>query len=154
MNDITTQVTTFDTQRTTLREELDGLESEKSKIMGEANDYNQAKSALDLEISDAMKQYEIDNTAIVASQNRLERIDIRLPEIKTELEAIENSRSGIVLEIQKIQNSLSEINEKKNNIAKNVENTNSQRNKVLAEQSEAAAKKSEIDEKLEHLENN
>ncbi|MBS1268032.1 MAG: Chromosome partition protein Smc [Nitrosopumilus sp.] len=151
LNDITTQVTTFDTQRTTLREELSSLESEKSKIMGEANDYNQAKSALDLEISDAMKQYEIDNTAIVASQNRLERIDIRLPEIKTELETIENSRSGIVLEIQKIQNSLSEINEKKNNIAKNVENTNSQRNKVLAEQSEAAAKKSEIDEKIRTL---
>jgi len=151
LNTLTTQITTSDTQRTTLRTELGTLESEKAKIMSVANDYNQAKSALDSEISEAMKQYEIDNTAITASQNRLERIDIRRPEIKSELNIIDNSRSEIVLEIQKIQSSLLEINEKKNNIVKNVENIDSQRNKVLAEQSEAAAKKSEIDEKIKTL---
>jgi len=151
LNTLTTQITTSDTQRTTLRTELGTLESEKAKIMSVANDYNPAKSALDSEISEAMKQYEIDNTAITASQNRLERIDIRRPEIKSELNIIDNSRSEIVLEIQKIQSSLLEINEKKNNIVKNVENIDSQRNKVLAEQSEAAAKKSEIDEKIKTL---
>jgi len=151
LNILNTQITTSKTQRTTLRTELGTLESEKSKLMSTAQDYNQAKSTLDSEISEAMKQYEIDKTAIIASQNRLERIDIRRPEIKKELEIIDTSRTEIVLQIQKIKKSLDEINEKENDIVKNVENIDSQRNKVLAEQSEAAAKKSEIDEKIKTL---
>ena len=37
-----------------------------------------------------MEQYEIDNSAISASKKRLEQIDNRIPEIKTELEEIKN----------------------------------------------------------------
>ena len=33
------------------------LETERSKLMGEANSYNQTKSALDIEIAAAMEQY-------------------------------------------------------------------------------------------------
>ena len=119
--------------------------------MGEANAYNQTKSALDSEIAAAMEQYEIDNSAISASQKRIERITTRIPELKMELESIDNARNDIDTQIQKIKESIQETNEKKNNIGKELELVDSQRQKVLSEQSEAAAKKSEIDEKIQTL---
>jgi chromosome segregation protein len=151
LHSLTTEVTTFDAERTTLRTEIGALDTEKSKLMGEANDYSQAKAALDVEMSSAMEQYEIDNSTISASKKRLERIDTRIPEIKTELEEIDGARNDIDTQIQKIKESIEEINLKKNNIYKDFELVDSQRQKVLAEQSEAATKKSEIDNKIKIL---
>ena len=151
LHQLKSEITTFDTQRTTLRTEIGALEQEKSKLMGEANAYNQTKSALDAEISSAMEQYEIDNSAISASQKRIERITVRIPELKSELDSIDVARGDIDIQIQKIKESINEINEKKNNIGKDLELVDSQRQKVLAEQSEVAAKKSEIDEKIKTL---
>ena len=103
LHQLTTKVTTFDGQRTVLRTEIGSLETEKSKLMGDANEYSQAKAALDAEMSSAMEQYEIDNTTISASKKRLERIDIRIPELKSELDDIVNARSDIDKQIQKNQ---------------------------------------------------
>jgi len=119
--------------------------------MGEADEYNQTKSTLDSEISSAMEQYEIDNSAISASQKRIERITVRIPELKSELDSIDVARSDIDTQIQKIKESINETNEKKNNIGKELELVDSQRQKVLTEQSEAAAKKSDIDNKIKNL---
>ena len=73
LNALNAEITTFRTQRDVLRGEIGALETEKTKLMAEANDYSQAKSALDVEISSAMEQYEIDNSAISASKKRLEQ---------------------------------------------------------------------------------
>ncbi len=151
LHTLTTEVTKFDEERSVLREEIESLETEKSKLMGEANAYNQTKSALDAEISSAMEQYEIDNSSISASKKRIERITARIPELKTELDLIDNARNDIDTQIQKIKDSIQETNEKKSNINKELELVDSQRQKVLAEQSEAASKKSEIDEKIKSL---
>jgi chromosome segregation protein len=151
LNTLTTEVTKFNEERSVLRTEIGSLESEKSQLMGEANAYNQTKSALDTEISSAMEQYEIDNSAISASAKRIERIGIRIPELRTELDSIDNARSDIDTQIQKIKESIQETNEKKNNIGTELELVDSQRQKVLTEQSDAAAKKSEIDEKIKTL---
>lgn len=148
---LTIDVTKFSEERTALRVEIESLEVEKSKLMGDANSYNQTKSALDVEIAAAMEQYEIHNSAISASQKRIERITIRIPELKIELESIDGARNNINIEIQKIKASIQETNEKKNNIGKELELVDSQRQKVLTEQSEAAAKKSGIDEKIQTL---
>jgi chromosome segregation protein len=151
LHTLTTEVTKFEEERTLLKTEIEVLQTEKSKLMGEANAYNQTKSALDSEIATAMEQYEIDNSAISASQKRIERITARIPELKMELESIDNARTNIDTQIQKIKESIQETNEKKNNIGKELEIVDSQRQKVLSEQSEAAAKKSEIDEKIKTL---
>jgi chromosome segregation protein len=151
LHNLTTEVTAFDGERTVLRTEINSLESEKSKLMGEADAYNQTKSALDTEISSAMEQYEIDNSAISASAKRIERINTRIPELRTELDSIDNARRDIDVQIQKIKESIQETNEKKNNIGTELELVDSQRQKVLTEQSEAAAKKSGIDEKIKTL---
>jgi chromosome segregation protein len=81
LHTITAEITTFDAERTPLKSEIDSLESEKVKILADANDYSREKATLDAEISSAMEQYEIDNTAISASKKRVEQIDNRIPEI-------------------------------------------------------------------------
>ena len=151
LHQLTTSVTTFDSQRTVLRTEIGSLETEKSKLMGVASEFNQAKNTLDLEISSALEQYEIDNTKISASKKRLERIDIRIPELQIELKEIDVVRSDIDIQIQKIKESILETTAKKNNLNKDAEGIDSQRNKILLEQSEVASKKSEIDGKIKTL---
>jgi len=119
LHTLTAEVTKFDEERAILRTEIESLETEKSKLMGEANSYNQTKSALDTEIAAAMEQYEIHNSAISASQKRIERITTRIPELKMELESINDARNNIDTQIQKIKESIQETTEKKNNIGNN-----------------------------------
>ncbi len=151
LHTLTAEMTKFDEERTLLRTDIESLEIEKSKLMGEANSYNQTKSALDAEIAAAMEQYEIHNSAISASRKRIERIIARIPELKMELNSIDDARNNINTKIQKIKESIMETNEKKNNIGKELELVDFQRQKVLTEQSEVAVKKSEIDKKIQTL---
>ena len=153
LNALNAEITKFAGERNALREEIATLETEKTKLMTEAHDYNQAKSALDVEISSAMEQYEIDNSAISASKKRLEQIDLRLPEIQTEIRAIDQARTDIDTQLQKIKISIDEIDLKKNKVNEDLKTIDSQRNKILTEQSEAASKKSEIDNKIKLLTN-
>ena len=151
LHGLTQEMTSLNDERTILKNEIGVLESEKSKLMAAANDYSQAKSALDAEISSAMEQYEIDNTAISASKKRLDQINGRIPQIKIELDEIDNARQDIDIQIQKIKDSIENTNEQKNKINADLELIDLDRNKILTEQSEAAAKKSEVDNKLKIL---
>ncbi|MEK6929181.1 MAG: AAA family ATPase, partial [Thermoproteota archaeon] len=150
-NKITSEIKKFDDERVMIRNEINVLESEKSKLMTTANDYSQAKAAIDSELSSAMEQYEIDNSAIVASTKRLQQIDFRIPEIKNEIEAIDLSRIEIESNILHSKESIDETNIKKNKINDDLEILDSERNKILTEQSVAASKKSEIDNKIKLL---
>ena len=150
-NKITSEITQFDNERTLLRNEINSIESEKSKLMSAAHDYSQAKSAIDSELSSAMEQYEIDNSAIVASTKRLQQIDNRFPEIKNEIQTIELSRNEIESDILDSKKEIDGINIKKQKINDDLEILDSERNKILTEQSEAASKKSEIDNKIKLL---
>ena len=145
------KITTFDGERSVLRVEISSLEIEKTQLMTKADDYSQAKSSLDVEISSAMEQYEIDNSAISASKKRLEQITSRIPEIKTEIAGIDKTRDDISVQILKIKESINETNLKKNKINDDLEIIDFQRNKILTEQSESASKKSEIDNKIKSL---
>ena len=153
LHGLTQEITSLNDERTILKGEMGVLESEKSKLMDAANDYTTAKSALDLEISSAMEQYEIDNTAITASGKRHEQIDKRTPQIKIELNEIDDARQDIDTQIQQIKDSIETTNEQKNKINDDLELIDLDRNKILTEQSEAAAKKSEVDNKLQLLNN-
>jgi chromosome segregation protein len=151
LHGFTTEITSLDDGRTALRAEIGVLESEKSTLMTAANDYSQAKATLDVEISSAMEQYEIDNSTISASKKRLEQINTRIPEIKTELDDILTARQDIDIQIKKMQDSIENTNVEKNKINSDLEIIDSERNKILTEQSEAAVKKSEIDNKIKTL---
>ncbi len=47
---ITSEIKQFDDERTMIRNEINLLEREKSKLMTAANDYSQAKSTIDSEL--------------------------------------------------------------------------------------------------------
>ena len=151
LHDITTETAKISDERNALRAEIGVLEDEKAKLMGKANDYSQSKASLDVEISSAMEQYEIDNSSISASKKRLSQIESRIPEIKTELQEIDDARHELDAQILKIKESIEETNIKKNTINDDLEIVDSERNRILTEQSEAAAKKSEIDDKIKSL---
>ena len=138
-------------ERDVLREKIGVLETEKTKLMSEANEYSQSKASLDTEISSAMEQFEVDNTAISASKKRLVQINSRVPQLKAELEEINNARKNISTQIIKIKESIEETNLKKNKINEDLKSVDTQRQKILSEQSEAASKKSKIDEKIKNL---
>ena len=151
LHGLTQEMTSLDSERTVLKGEIGALETEKSTLMTVANDYSQAKASLDVEISSAMEQYEIANSVMSASKKRLEQINTRIPEIKIELDDIIIVRQDIDVQIQKIKDSIEYTNEQKNKINTDLEIIDLERNKILTEQSEAAAKKFEVDNKIKTL---
>ncbi|MFB5613514.1 MAG: AAA family ATPase [Candidatus Nitrosomaritimum yanchengensis] len=151
LHEISSKIKEFDEQRDVLRKEIDVLEAEKSKLMQEADSYNQAKSSIDSELSEAMQQYEVFNSNIVASNKRLEQIASRIPEIDTELEVISESRIDIESKLSQIKESISETNQRVKKINDDINEIDSIRDKILEEQSQASAKKLEIDNKIKKL---
>ena len=151
LHEISSKITGFVPERGVLRTEIEGLETEKSKLMKEADVYNQAKASIDSELSEAMQQYEVYNSGIVASNKRLEQIDSRFPEIQRESESISFSRNDIESKISDIKNSISETNSKIQKINDDMNEVDSLRDRVLGEQSKAAEKKLEIDNKIKKL---
>ncbi|MDX1441636.1 MAG: chromosome segregation SMC family protein [Nitrosopumilaceae archaeon] len=151
LREISSKIEEFEKERAVLRTEIEGLETEKSKLMQEADAYNQAKASIDSELSDAMQQYEVYNSGIVASNKRLEQIESRFPEIEKEFDSISLSRKEIQLKIFEIKNSINETNSKINQINEDMNEIDSVRDKVLGEQSKAAEKKLEIDNKIKKL---
>ncbi len=150
-NKITSEIKKFDDERALIRTEINTLDSKKSKLMTSANEYSQAKAAIDSELSSAMEQYEVDNSAIVASTKRLQQIDFRIPEIKNEIEVIDLDRNEIESRILQSKESINETNMKKNKINDDLEILDSERNKILTDQSIVASKKAEIDNKIKSL---
>jgi chromosome segregation protein len=148
---ITSEIKQFDEERTIIRDEITMLENEKSKLMTTANDYSQTKATIDSELSSAMEQYEKDNSSIVASTARIRQIDLRLPEIKNDIHAIDQARNEIKSHILQSQDLINETNIKKKKINDDLEILDSERNKILTEQSVAASRKSEIDNKIKLL---
>ena len=148
---ISQEVTKFSDERTSLRNEIESLESEKTKLMSDANEYTKSKSLLDGEISSAMENFEIDNSAISASKKRIEQIKNRLPEIESELQEIDNIKNDLDSEVSKIKRSIEETNLKKDKINEDLKLVDLERNKILLQQSEAASKKTEVDNKIKNL---
>jgi chromosome segregation protein len=103
------------------------------------------------DLSQAMQQFEVHNSGIVASTKRLEQIDSRIPEIKNELEVISNSREGIDSKISQVKDSINETNVKIKKINDDMQEIDSIRDKILEEQSRASSKKLEIDNKIKNL---
>ena len=151
LRSVSDEISKFDLQRSEIRTKIADLDSKKSTLMAEADEYSQSKASLDSEISASMEQYEIDNSSISAMKKRISQIDSRFPEIKQEFSEISSARSSIDSEINKIKESLELVITKKNKINDDLSLIDSERNEILNQQSEAAAKKTEIDNKIKNL---
>ena len=151
MLEISSKIEVFENERSVLKNEINSLEGQKSGLMQEANDYNQAKASIDSELSGAMQQYEVFNSEIMASRKRQEQIDIRIPEIKNELENISSSRNDFESKISQIKESINESSIQIKNINDDMHEIDSIRDKILGEQSQASARKLEVDNKIQIL---
>jgi len=153
LREISSKIKVFEDERAEIRKEIDDLDGQKSSLMQEADAYNQAKATIDSDLSQAMQQFEVYNSGIVASTKRLEQIDSRIPEIKNELDIISNSRGDIESKIIQVKDSINETNTKIKKINDDMHGIDSIRDKILDEQSKASSKKLEIDNKIKNLTN-
>ena len=153
LREISSKIKVFEDERAEIRKEIDDLDGQKSSLMQEADAYNQAKATIDSDLSQAMQQFEVYNSGIVASTKRLEQIDSRIPEIKNELDIISNSRGDIESKIIQVKESIDETNTKIKKINDDMHGIDSIRDKILDEQSKASSKKLEIDIKIKNLTN-
>ncbi len=151
LEDISSKIKGFDEEKSILKNEIDALEEQKSGLMQEADDYNQVKASIDSELSVAMQQFEVFNSGIMASNKRIERIDTKIPEIKNELEHISSSRNDSESKISQIKESINDTNTQIKNINDNMHEIDSIRDKILGEQSQASARKLEVDNKIKIL---
>ena len=148
---LASEVTTLDGSRDLLRSEIAALDAQKAELMASADAYNTAKSSLDLEISQAMQQYETSNNSISTSKKRLEQIDIRIPEIAGEIEELTRIQNKIRTDISSLKESLGQTGTYKDKIRVDLDRIDSQRDRILEEQSRAAAMRSETDNKIKSL---
>jgi chromosome segregation protein len=153
LHEISSKIKIFEDEHVEIRKEIDDLDGQKSSLMQEADDYNQAKATIDSDLSQAMQQFEVYNSEIVVSTKRLEQIDSRIPEIKNELEIISNFRENFESKISLVKDSINETNTQIKKINEDMHGIDSIRDKILEEQSQASSKKLEIDNKIKDLTN-
>lgn len=151
---VSSETAKFGEERHLIRDNIQQLESQKSKFMEEVNAYNQAKADIDSDISTALQTYEETNSSILSSKKRIQQIDSRLPEIGSELGEIDAKRHNIHLQVQDLEASIKNTEERKNKINQELDSLDAERNRVLKEQSAAASRKLEIDNKIRNLSNN
>ena len=140
-------------ERSVLREEIDQITTEKSDFSKKLDDYNQVKSTIEGELSAEQEKYTSAESKIKTSTNRITQIEKRLPEITNELEKMSENQGQVDLELEEVKKSIQKIDGEKKTSNKKIENLDSQLTTVLAHQSEIAAKKSEIDDKIQGLKN-
>ena len=150
-NNTMLEINQFNNDRNRIKSEISELEINKSNIMTAANDYNHAKSTIDKDLSVAMEQYEIDNSAITAATKRIEQIKLRIVDIPNEIESIFKSGNQTELQITESLKLIDDIDIKQKKIICDLDLLDSERNKILEAQSIIAAKKSEIDRKIQLL---
>jgi chromosome segregation protein len=153
LNAIHSETKKFEEQRNQLKDEIKKLEEEKQKFMEEVNAYNVAKAAIDSELSTAMHQSEGANSKIATNTRRLNQIDLRLPEIESELNNLHEKRSQLEVQIQQLKESINSINETKKTANTDLSSIDSEINQVLKQQSQAATNRLKVDEKIKNLTN-
>ena len=148
-----TRSTELKNTKSTLKEEIDKIEDEKSAFSKKLHDYNQAKSTIDSDLSREQGKYNQAEIQIKTSNNRVHQIEKRLPEITGELEKMDENQGVVDLELEDVKKSIEIIKEQKRSINKKIHGIDSQLAAVLTHQSELAAKKGEFDDKIRSLKN-
>src|SRR3989344_1447243 len=119
--------------------------------MEEVNAYNQAKSSIDSQISEALQKSEGANSKIITSKRRLEQIDTRLPQIKTDLEQLGQTRVEFEPKLEQLRQAIRSAKELQRSISEQVRLVDSELFGVLKEQSKISTRKIEADIKVRSL---
>ena len=148
---LTSEIKKFEEERDVIRKKTHELESQKKKFMNEVNTYNQAKATIDSELSVSIHKSELEKSEINTSQKKLEIIESRLPEIKLNLEKLQEERCSLESTINQMRESIQQTNDERKKINDEVKIIDSELNKVRREQSEITIKKLEFDHKIKNL---
>ena len=148
---LTSEIKKFEEERDVTRKKTHELESQKKKFMNEVNTYNQAKATIDSELSVSIHKSELEKSEINTSKKKLEIIESRLPEIKLNLEKLQEERRSLESTINQMRESIQQTNDKRKKINDEVKIIDSELNKVRREQSEITIKKLEFDHKIKNL---
>lgn len=148
---LTSEIKKFEEERTTLRKEINELESQKKKFMDEVNTYNQAKATIDSQLTESIQKSESEKNEINTSKKRFEYIQSRLPEIKLDLEKLQEERGSLESIINQMRGSIQQTNDERKRINEEVRTIDSELSKVRREQSEISIKKLEVDHKIKKL---
>ena len=148
---LTSEIKKFEEERDVIRKKTHELESQKKKFMNEVNTYNQAKATIDSELSVSIHKSELEKSEINTSQKKLEHIESRLPEIKLNLEKLQEERGSLESTINQMRESIQQTNDERKKINDEVKIIDSELNKVRREQSEITIKKLEFDHKIKNL---
>ncbi len=148
---LTSEIKKFEEERGAFRKEISELESKKKKFMDEVNAYNQAKATIDSELSASIQKSELEKSEISTSKKRFEFIQTRLPEIKLDLEKLQEQRSSLESTINQMRESIQKTNDERKLINDEVRIIDSELSKVRREQSEISIKKLEVDHKIKNL---
>ena len=137
--------------RTTLRNEISKIDTEKSAFAAKVDAFNQAKSGIDQGLSTEQEKFNNAESQIKTSQKRLILIEKRLPDITNELEKISQNQGTVDSELEEVKRSIQKIEGEKNAKDKKIESNDSKIKSVLDYQSELAGKKNVIDKKIQVL---
>ena len=151
MHSLVSESKKLDEERAVTKKEISELESQKFTFMTEVNAYNQAKATIDSELSQAMQVYESANTETITKSRRLEQIDIRLPQIATDLEQLHQTRLMIETQTTEQKGVIAKIKEDKNQIYEQIKLVESELSLVYKQQSQAIAQRKEVDTKIQGL---
>ncbi len=151
LHSITSEIKKFEEERTTFRKEIHELESQKKKFMDEVNAYNQAKATIDSQLTESIQKSELEKSEINTSKKRFEYIQTRLPEIKLDLEKLQEERGSLESTINQMRSSIQQTNDERKKINDEVRTIDSELSKVRREQSEISIKKLEVDHKIKSL---
>jgi len=139
--------------RSTLKAEIDQIESEKTAFKKKLDNYNKSKSIIDTELSTEQRKHDTADGNLITNQKRIDQIKKRIPEITTDLEKMSENQGKVDLELEEVKKSVQKIQARKNAVNKKIENHDSELTTVLDHQSEVSAKKNEIDNKIQNLKN-
>ena len=148
---LTSEIKKFEEERATFRKEIHEIESQKKKFMDEVNAYNQAKAEIDSQLTESIQKSEHAKSEINTSKKRFEFIQTRLPDIKLDLEKLQQERGSLESNITQMRSSIQQTNEERKRINDEVRVIDSELSKVRREQSEISIKKLEVDHKIKKL---
>lgn len=151
LSEITSAIKESTVARDKARQEIQSFEAQKSDFMEKVNAYNQAKTAIDTELSEAVRLYEEASSEIAVAEKRVRHIDGRIPEIQEEVRLAGQKLQQTESEISSARQSLEEVERQMQKAKSELESIDSQRQKVLDEQSRIAAQKNETDKKMKAL---
>jgi len=151
LNAITSEIKELEEQRSVIRKETSEINAQKTKFMDEVDTYNQAKAALEKDLTEALYTSEQAKSTIATQKKRFEYIEQKLPEIQSDLAHFSQERQVLEPKVEQLRESIRTTKDAHRTINEQVKSMDSEIAQVIREQSRLSARKHESDEKIKHL---